>query len=119
MIKFVSRDFKDIKIGSKQVVKVCQGIDVIWENAKKMTWVTKNFISIYDKELPTPFYLKDVLEGKKILSVKISGFKEIPGTSVDYVYGRSVYFKYSINRVTENQSSKGIEAGTEITVTYK
>lgn len=31
MIKFVSRDFKDIKIGSKQVVKVMQGIDVVWE----------------------------------------------------------------------------------------
>lgn len=31
MIKFVSRDFKDIKIGSKQVVKVVQGIDVVWE----------------------------------------------------------------------------------------
>ena len=31
MIKFVSKDFKDIKIGSKQVVKVIQGIDVVWE----------------------------------------------------------------------------------------
>lgn len=31
MIKFVSEDFKDIKIGSKQVVKVIQGIDVVWE----------------------------------------------------------------------------------------
>ena len=31
MIKFVSKDFKDIKIGSKQVVKVTQGIDVVWE----------------------------------------------------------------------------------------
>lgn len=31
MIKFVSKDFKDIKIGSKQVVKVMQGIDVVWE----------------------------------------------------------------------------------------
>lgn len=31
MIKFVSKDFKDIKIGSKQVVKICQGIDVVWE----------------------------------------------------------------------------------------
>lgn len=31
MIKFVSKDFKDIKIGSKQVVKVVQGIDVVWE----------------------------------------------------------------------------------------
>lgn len=34
MIKFVSKDFKDIKIGSKQVVKICQGIDVIWELMK-------------------------------------------------------------------------------------
>lgn len=31
MIKFVSEDFKDIKIGSKQVVKVIQGIDAVWE----------------------------------------------------------------------------------------
>lgn len=31
MIKFVSEDFKDIKIGSKQLVKVMQGIDVVWE----------------------------------------------------------------------------------------
>lgn len=31
MIKFVNKDFKDIKIGSKQVVKVMQGIDVVWE----------------------------------------------------------------------------------------
>lgn len=34
MIKFVSKDFKDIKIGSKQVVKVVQGIDVVWELMK-------------------------------------------------------------------------------------
>lgn len=34
MIKFVSKDFKDIKIGSKQVVKVTQGIDVKWELMK-------------------------------------------------------------------------------------
>lgn len=34
MIKFVSKDFKDIKIGSKQVVKVTQGIDVVWELMK-------------------------------------------------------------------------------------
>lgn len=31
MIKFVSKDFKDIKIGSKQVIKVIQGIEVVWE----------------------------------------------------------------------------------------
>ncbi|OXZ29167.1 hypothetical protein B9N49_00665 [Finegoldia magna] len=31
MINFVGKDFKDIKIGSKQVVKVMQGIDVVWE----------------------------------------------------------------------------------------
>lgn len=31
MIDFVGKDFKDIKIGSKQVVKVVQGIDVVWE----------------------------------------------------------------------------------------
>ncbi|WP_308749698.1 hypothetical protein [uncultured Anaerococcus sp.] len=31
MIEFISKDFKDIKIGSKQVVKVCQGIDVVWQ----------------------------------------------------------------------------------------
>lgn len=30
MIKFVSKDTKDIKLGSKQVVKVMQGIDVVW-----------------------------------------------------------------------------------------
>lgn len=33
MIEFISKDFKDIKIGSKQVVKVYQGIDVVWEKA--------------------------------------------------------------------------------------
>lgn len=31
MIKFVSKDFKNIKIGSKQAIKVCKGIDVVWE----------------------------------------------------------------------------------------
>ena len=35
MIKFVSKDFKNIKIGSKQVVKVMQGIDVVWEKEIK------------------------------------------------------------------------------------
>lgn len=34
MIKFVSKNFKDAKLGNKQVVKVCQGIDVIWELIK-------------------------------------------------------------------------------------
>ena len=34
MIKFVSKDFKDIKIGSKQVVKVIQGIDIVWKLMK-------------------------------------------------------------------------------------
>lgn len=31
MIDFVGKDCKDIKIGSKQVVKVTQGIDVKWQ----------------------------------------------------------------------------------------
>lgn len=31
MIDFVGKDFKDIKIGSKQVLKVCRGIDIVWE----------------------------------------------------------------------------------------
>ena len=35
MIKFVSNDFEDIKIGSKQVVKVMRGIDVVWEKEIK------------------------------------------------------------------------------------
>lgn len=34
MIEFISKDFKDSKIGSKQVVKICQGIDVVWELMK-------------------------------------------------------------------------------------
>lgn len=33
MIK-IGNEIKDSKIGSKQVVKVCQGIDVIWELMK-------------------------------------------------------------------------------------
>ena len=36
MIKFVSKDTKDIKLGNKQVLKVYRGIDVVWENKK---WV--------------------------------------------------------------------------------
>lgn len=31
MIKFISKDFKDARLGNKQVVKVCKGSNVVWE----------------------------------------------------------------------------------------
>lgn len=48
MIKFVSRDFKDIKIGSKQVVKVIQGIDVVWEKKSDTLVYSDTGRSSYD-----------------------------------------------------------------------
>lgn len=48
MIKFVSKDFKDIKIGSKQVVKVTQGIDVVWEKKSDILVYSDTGRSSYD-----------------------------------------------------------------------
>lgn len=48
MIKFVSKDFKDIKIGSKQVVKVTQGIDVVWEKIVDKLVYSDTDMSAYD-----------------------------------------------------------------------
>ena len=48
MIKFVSKDFKDIKIGSKQVVKVTQGIDVVWEKKSDTLVYSDTGRSSYD-----------------------------------------------------------------------
>lgn len=48
MIKFVSEDFKDIKIGSKQVVKVTQGIDVVWEKKSDTLVYSDTGRSSYD-----------------------------------------------------------------------
>lgn len=48
MIKFVSKDFKDIKIGSKQVAKICQGTDVIWELMKDNLVFSDTGRSSYD-----------------------------------------------------------------------
>ena len=48
MIKFVSKDFKDIKIGSKQVVKVMQGLDVVWEKKSDTLVYSDTGRSSYD-----------------------------------------------------------------------
>lgn len=48
MIEFISKDFKDIKIGSKQVVKVTQGIDVVWEKKSDTLVYSDTGRSSYD-----------------------------------------------------------------------
>ena len=54
MIKFVSKNFKNIKIGSKQVLKVYRGIDIVWEKQKAVeilkysgTGNSTYYISVY------------------------------------------------------------------------
>lgn len=54
MLKVVSKDTKDIKLGSKQVVKVYRGIDVVWEKQKAVeilkysgTGNSTYYISVY------------------------------------------------------------------------
>lgn len=117
MIKFVSKDFKDVKLGSKQVVKVCEGIDVAWEKKtiKTMSWTISNQISPYANMFIVPRVNQTELKDKQIISVKIGDLGEV----VDDIRNDIPYLRFSKSFDELLGISDWIHAGTIITVTYK
>ena len=125
MINFVGKDFKDIKIGSKQVVKVIQGIDVVWQKEIKEDIVLerknanrKYFIGIGPSEmlkLNTNYRFKTDnssdeytinANGKKYLIKDGSVFmakKEDPWLSIENNSGN--YFKLTIYKTTSKATT--------------
>lgn len=54
----IGKDTKDIKFGDKQLVKVCKGSDIIWENAEEVlleihdSWA--HYINVTSSDILTP-----------------------------------------------------------------
>lgn len=125
MIEFISKDFKDIKIGSKQVVKVYQGIDVVWEKAtiKTISWTTSSQVSPFAKTIDIPDSYQSELKDKQLLFVKIGELQKVPKVYIKVVFPTDDRFKPHISFSKSLDEILGVSdwiyAGTQITVTYK
>lgn len=125
MIKFVSKDFKDIKIGGKQVVKVMQGIDVVWEKSvvKTISWTISSQVSPFAKQINIPDSYQSELKDKQLLSVKIGELQEVSQEYIKVVFPADDRFQPHISFSKSFDELLGISdwiyAGTQITVTYK
>ena len=121
MIK-IGNDAKDIKFGSKQVLKVYSGIDVVWENAKSVSWKHDVNVGILDNSISLPHEVEKILKGKTIISIKIADLKEIPGTMISDLFDELLLFKGNIGDLTgKSRYSEGflpIEK-PKITIKYK
>lgn len=125
MIEFVSKDFKDAKLGSKQVVKICQGIDVKWEKSmiKTVSWTTDSQISPFARQINIPISYQLELKDKQLLSAKIGELGEVSQEYIKVVFPTDDRFKPNISFSKSFDEILGIgdwiHAGTKITVTYK
>lgn len=119
MIKFVSKDFKDIRIGSKQVVKVCQGIDVKWEKSmiKTISYKSEERIDNWRTDISVPTAVYNILKGKKLIELNVGGYKVKEGNF--YLSGFTPKFNLSNSMMDLTGLSNWIQEGTEITIKYK
>lgn len=116
MIK-ISNNFKEIKIGSRQVVKVCNESVVIWEKrvVKMITLNTQEEIQPGSRLIPVPSNTIKKLLNKDIISVKIGDFQTITyGLSIE---NNGISLPGSLRQ--ELGLFNPIKKGTEIIIKYK
>lgn len=124
MIK-IGKDTKDIKLGSKQVVKVVKGIDVVWEKSavKTISWTTDRQVSPFAKQIDIPDSYQSELKDKQLLSAKIGELGEVSQEYIKVVFPTDDRFKPHISFSKSFDELLGtndwIHVGTQITVKYK
>lgn len=96
MIEFISKDFKDIKIGSKQVVKVTQGIDVVWELMKDNLVFSDTGRSSYDFSINSWNKLNPYKNYRFVTSKPNNEYSIVVSGSYNTVKNNSVF------RITKN-----------------
>lgn len=104
-------------VGSKGVIKVMKGIDLVWEKStiKTISWTISNQISPYANNLIVPRDNQSELKDKQIIAVKIGDLGEV----VDGITNSVPYLKFSKSFDELLGTNDWIPAGTQITVTYK
>lgn len=117
MIEFASKDFKDAKLGNKQIIKICQGVDLKWERrvVKTITFNTQEEIQQSSDLIPVPSNIIKDLQNKEIISLKIGNYQPL-------TYGLSaksngISLPGSLRQ--ELTLFNPIKKGTEITIKYK
>ncbi|WP_308749697.1 hypothetical protein [uncultured Anaerococcus sp.] len=104
-------------VGSKGVIKVMKGIDLVWEKStiKTISWTISNQISPYANNLIVPKEFQSDLKDKQIISVKIGDLGEVSNGITNSI----PYLRFSKSFDELLGTSDWIHAGTIITVTYK
>lgn len=104
-------------VGSKGVIKVMRGIDVVWEKSvvKTISWATSSQASPYSNNLIVPRDFQQELKDKQIISVKIGDLGEVSNGITNSI----PYLRFSKSFDELLGTSDWIHAGTIITVTYK
>lgn len=104
-------------VGSKGVIKVMKGIDLVWEKStiKTISWTMSNQISPYANNLIVPKEFQSDLKDKQIISVKIGDLGEVSNGITNSI----PYLRFSKSFDELLGTSDWIHAGTIITVTYK
>lgn len=116
MIK-ISNEINDSKLGSEQVVKICRGVDVIWEKlaGETISWTTDRKIPHDAKYLTIPKEYRETIRDKEIISIHLKGVGTINNGITNRGYGIS--FSKSFKELIG--ATDDIPAGIEIIVTYK
>ena len=95
-----------------------RGDYLVWENAKKISFNVAENVHIYSAGFYVPSYVVSEITGKRLISIKIEGYKDI---EEQYIKGVSSYgylaMKTRFYEFLEPQTS--IPEGTKITIIYK
>ena len=98
--------------------KVMRGDYLVWENAKKISCNIEKGAHIYSAGFYLPSYVVAKIKGKRLISIKIEGYKDV---DEQYIKGVSssgfLEMKKRFYEFLEPRTS--IPEGTKITITYK
>lgn len=98
--------------------KVMKGDSLVWEDFKKISFNVTENVHIYSGGFYVPSNVVAEIKGKRIISIKIEGYKDI---EEQYIKGvSSSGFLSMTTRFYEFlEPQTGIPEGTKITIVYK
>lgn len=98
--------------------KVMRGNSLVWENAKKISFNVAENVHIYSGGFYVPSNVVAEIKGKRLISIKIDGYKDIEKKYIKGVSG-SGFLSMTTRFYEFLEPRTNIPKGTKITITYK
>lgn len=98
--------------------KVMRGNSLVWENAKKISFNVAENVHIYSGGFYVPSNVVAEIKGKRLISIKIDGYKDIEKKYIKGV-SSSGFLSMTTRFYEFLEPQTSIPKGTKITIIYK